>query len=101
MLDQDRLDLGRVDVLAARDDEVVAPVQHGEEPVRVDGARVPRVEAPVADDRRRVVRPAVVPGEHHRPADDDLPHLVRSRSPAVDLHAQVDAGEGAPGGPGP
>ena len=52
VFEQHRLDFGRIDVLAARDDQVVAPVEHPQATVGVEAADVAGVQPAVAQRAR-------------------------------------------------
>ncbi len=70
------LDLGRVDVLAARYDHVLHPVVDVEEAVGIEIAGVAGVEPTVADALRIGLVALPVPLHHQRAADQDLPDFV-------------------------
>src|SRR5918996_4444748 len=73
-----RLDLGGRDVLPRALDHVLRTVHEANEPVGIDDNRVPGVEPPVPDRRRRRLRVVQIAG-HQRPArdalDQQLPHV--------------------------
>ena len=91
---EDRLDLGREDVLAARDDEVGAAVGDVEAPLRVKPAEVARPQPAVRRERSRGLGlPAEVAAEGGGGEHLDLPDPVGSRIGDPDRHA----GQRAPG----
>src|SRR5262249_20425102 len=72
VLAQRGFDLGRVDVLAARDDEVAAPVEHGQVAAGLEPADVAGVEPAVAERGGGRFGPAQVAGHERRAAHRDL-----------------------------
>ena len=78
------LDLGRADVLAAADDDVLLAVDDREEPVVVDHADVAGLEPAVGVERSRRQRGVGVPDEAVGALAPDLARLARvDRVPAV------------------
>src|SRR5699024_904495 len=73
VLVQDALDLGAGDVLTARDDQVLQPVDDEEVAVGVAHADVAGVEPPARERGRGRVGVAPVAGEHLRAPQHDLP----------------------------
>ena len=87
MVDQHRLDLGRVDVLATGDDHVLHAVLQEQVTLLVEDAEVARVEpAAVGDRLRGGVEPVPVALHHVGALDDDLADLARLHI----LHPVVD-----------
>src|SRR5580700_12089765 len=76
MLVEHLLDLSRVDVVAAADDQVLFPVHDVEVAVGVDAGQVAAVEPAVADRLGGGLGAVPVALHHVRPADDDLAHLT-------------------------
>lgn len=76
MLEQDLLDLARIDVAAAADHHVLGAVPQGQVAVGVEGPHVAGVQPAVAQRRlgRRRILP--VPRHHHVTAADDLADLT-------------------------
>jgi hypothetical protein len=74
--DEHLLDLARVDVEAAAQDEVLLAVDDAQEAALVLGPQIAGAEPAVDDRRRRVVGALVVAGEDVVPADDDLADLA-------------------------
>ena len=68
---QHRLDLCRVDVLAARDDEVVAPGDDGQATFGIERPEVARSQPAIAEGGRRGRGIVIVAGEHGRATDLD------------------------------
>jgi len=90
---QGGLDLGRVDVLAAGDDQVVAPVDDVEVALRVEAAEVagPQPGALLAG------RLVDVTGADRRPAGQDLADLARAGVDAQLGREERLAGRAEPG----
>src|SRR5579872_7486103 len=76
MLVEHLLDLARVDVVAAADDQVLLAVHDVEVAVLVDPGQVAGVEPAVADRLGGGLGPLPVALHDVRPADDDLAHLA-------------------------
>ena len=97
------LDLGRVDVLAARDDHVLGPVDDEDVPAVVDRRQVATaVPAVGREGPRRLVGAVPVPGHDVRAADHDLADLADLADGAVrptDLDVDADARRAAAGEP--
>src|SRR5581483_6717508 len=80
----DLLDLPRVDVVAAADDQFLLPVHYVVEAVLVDPCKVPGAEPAAADGRRGRLRALPVALHDVVPADRDLADLTgRRRGVAV------------------
>ena len=67
------LDLAGGHVLAARDDDVLLPIDDVEHPVLVESADIAGVQPSVDDRLGRQVGPVPVAGHHLRAADENLP----------------------------
>src|SRR6185312_1321571 len=90
---EDVLDLLRVDVLPAPDDQVLDPVDQGQIAVVVEPADITGVQPAAAQDLRRLLRPAEVAAHDVRPADDHLARLPGGQQPvSLVHHPDVDAG---------
>src|ERR1700677_5382595 len=76
VLVEDLLDLARVHVVAAADDQVLLPVDDVEVAAGVDPGQVAGVEPAVADRLGGGLRALPVALHHVRPADDDLADLA-------------------------
>ena len=83
MLQQHRLDLGRVHVLAARDDQVVASVEHLQAAVGVEAADVAGVQPAALERARRRLGIVQVALHHGRSAHQDLARRAGRRVAAV------------------
>ena len=94
VLAQDRLDLRGVDVLAPRDDQVVAAIGDAQQPVSVQRAQVPGAQPAIGQAVGAGCRIAHVALEHHRPLHLDLTHAI---SGVGVHHAHVDARQGPQG----
>ena len=73
---EDGLDLRRVDVFAAGDDQVVAAVEDVEVAFGVEVADVAGEQPAVAQGGGRLFRPVQVAGRDRRPADEDIACLA-------------------------
>src|SRR4029077_11984989 len=80
------LDLPRVDVVAAADDQVLLPVHDVEVAVLVHPGQVTGVEPAVADRLGGRLGAMPVTLHHVRPADDDLAHLTQRDLVVVVVH---------------
>ena len=87
---QHLLDLARVDVEAAPDDQVLLAVDDRDEAVVVFGAEVAGAEPAVDDGLRRRLRLVVVAGEDVMAPDDDLAELAdrQELDPVVEVGAR-------------
>src|SRR3546814_3631613 len=72
MLHQGVLDLGRIDVLSARDDHVLHPVHDVEKPVLIYISAVARPDPAVDQRCRRLLRLVPIAKHRIRPANADL-----------------------------
>src|SRR5437016_6098135 len=79
MLQQHFLDLARVDVGAARDDQVLRAVLDGEESFGVEAADIAGMQPAAAHGARRCFRVAPVARHHAVRARDDLAGLARKK----------------------
>src|SRR5262249_19876098 len=87
--EQYRLDLRRVDVLAARDDQVVAAVDDVQVPLMVQVAQVAGVQPAVPECARGLVRAIDVAGGDHRATDENLADLAGRRWLAVSIDPEL------------
>src|SRR5262249_53342101 len=76
MREERLLDLARIDVLAASDDELALAANDVDEAVPVDAPEIAAVEPAAAEGRRRRVRIAEVPAHDVRALDHDLADLA-------------------------
>src|SRR6478736_7932299 len=91
---EDVLDLLRVDVLPAPDDQVLDPVDQGEVAVVVEPADVAGVQPSAAQRLGRLLPPAEVAAHDVRAADDHLAGLPgRQQRVGPVHHTDVDAGQ--------
>src|SRR5215470_1329033 len=93
MPQQDFLDLARIDVAAAGNDQVLGPVLEGEEPVGVETTVVAGMQPSTAQRiaARRLV-PPITP-HNHVAAADDLTGLADGEAPILTVdHADLDVG---------
>ena len=82
MAQQHFLDLARIDVRAAADDEVLGAVLQREEAVAVECSQVAGPEPPRAQGLRRGLRGAPVAGHHGVAANEHLADLAGGQRPA-------------------
>src|SRR5262249_47979836 len=93
MPQQDFLDLARIDVAAAGNDQVLGPVLEGEKPVGVEAADVAGMQPSSAQRiAARCLVPPITPHDHVAAADD-LAGLADGELPILAIdHANPDAG---------
>ena len=91
------LHLGRIDVFATSDDEVVATVEHGQVAVRIDPADVARVEPSVDDCACARLRLPRIAGHHDRATHENLARAVLAHLTVRRGDAQFIGVEHTPG----
>ena len=91
MTQQHLLDLARVDVRPARDDELLAAVDERQVAVPVDPTQVSRVQPAARERPGGGLRIVQVPRHHDLPAHRDLADLARPERPVVGVeHRELD-----------
>ena len=86
MLGQGRLDVGRIDVETARDDDVAQPVLDRHIAVCVHDPGIARVQPAVDHGLRGLLRHVEIAAHHQVAAAHDLSHLARRQHRAVGGH---------------